>query len=109
MTTTVLRSIPMARRSARGRLLSPSLFVLVLVLGGLIGLLYLTQTSGIATTGYDIKRLEVEREQWLAQNEQLRLQIAELQSIKHIEQAARLRLHMQPPKEILFVPLRPMR
>ena len=45
----------------------------------LVALMYLLQTSGMATTGYDIQRLQTERDDWQLRNEQLQLELAKRQ------------------------------
>lgn len=74
----------------------------LVVLVGLVGLLYISQSSAVATVGYDLKRLEAERAQMLARNEQLRLEIGQLESLARIEEAA-TRIGMAPPERLLFV------
>lgn len=68
-----------------------------------LSLLYLTQASAVATTGYDIKRLENEKKQWQAQNEQLRLKVALLKSLNRVEKEAVSRLGMSQPQQVVYV------
>jgi len=77
------------------------------VTAGLASLLYISQASGVATTGYDIQTLEAQRQQWLARNEQARARIAALESLDRVEVEARMRLQMSAPKGILFVAVEP--
>ncbi len=76
------------------------LFVLA---GGLASLLYIAQTSGVATTGYDLQSLEGQRQLWLARNEQARARVAVLESLDRVETEAMTRLQMVAPKGIIFV------
>jgi len=54
----------------------------------LVLLMYLVQTSGIAASGYDIQRLQAERDDWQLRNEQLQLELAKRQSLTWIESEA---------------------
>ncbi|MBI4320468.1 MAG: hypothetical protein HY675_18420 [Chloroflexi bacterium] len=106
MATGILQSIPWAGRRAQGRALNLSiLFVVALLLVAVFSLLYLTQASWVATTGYEIKRLEDQKNQWGIKNAQLRLKLAELQSLDRIEREGRGRLKMDVPAKVIFVPV----
>ena len=59
-----------------------------------VALVYLVQTSGVATTGYDIQRLQSERTEWQLRNEQLRLELAKLRSLTWVQTEAVSRLGM---------------
>jgi hypothetical protein len=48
----------------------------------------------VASTGYDIQRLQVERDDWQLRNEQLRLELAKRRSLTWIEAEATGRLGM---------------
>jgi len=100
--------VPLTERLlVRRRLVSTlprrALFVLALLLMALVSLLYLSQTSDVATTGYDIADLQAQQQQLQMQNEQLQLQIAQLESLDRIDQAASTRLHMGPPDHVVYV------
>jgi cell division protein FtsL len=56
--------------------------------------MYLLQASGVATTGYDIQRLQAERDDWQLRNEQLQLELAKRRSLTWIEAEATSRLGM---------------
>src|SRR5215472_16704723 len=56
-----------------GRLWATAWLPSVLLAGCLVALMYLLQSSGIATAGYDIQRLQSERNDWQLRNEQLHL------------------------------------
>ncbi len=89
----------LGRLWARGWL--PSMLVAWL----LVALMYLVQTSGVATTGYDIQHLQSERDDWQLRNEQLQLELAKRQSLTWIESEATGRLGMVPaePTAIAYV------
>jgi cell division protein FtsB len=69
----------------------------------IVGLAYLSQTSSVANTGYDIAALQAQREQWVRRNDQLRIDVAKAQSLAHVEREARTRLNMAPPRQVVFV------
>ncbi|MCL5264191.1 MAG: hypothetical protein M1343_03185 [Chloroflexi bacterium] len=106
MATGIMRAIPLARQRGETKSLRiPMIFIVALGVAGLVSLLYLAQTSTVATVGYDIKRLEDQRARWQMKNAQSRVKIAELQSIDRIERDAKSRLNMAPPTKIIFVPV----
>lgn len=107
MATNIAHTAVAPRKRAQQRLSMPFLFALVLATSAFISLLYLTQTSGVATTGYDIETLESQREQWQIQNQQLRLKIAQLRSLDRVEAEAKRRLDMGPPARILYLWVEP--
>lgn len=98
---------PIERLNPRRRLVPTgswrTLFVPGLVLVSLISLLYLGQTSDVASTGYDIVDLQTEQHQYQMKNEQLRFQIAQLESLDRIDHEASSRLHMGPPNHVVYV------
>ena len=71
---------------------------LLLVAACLVLLMYLLQTSGIATTGYDIQRLQVERDDWQLRNEQLQFELGKRRSLTWIEAYATEQLGMVRPE-----------
>jgi hypothetical protein len=77
-----------------GRLWARGWLPTVLVAALLVALVDLVQTSGIATTGYDIQHLQAERDDWQLRNEQLRLELSKRQSLTWIESEATGRLGM---------------
>ena len=83
-----------ARLPVLGRLWATAWLPSVLLAGCLVALMYLLQTSGVATVGYDIQHLQVERDDWQLRNEQLRLELAKRQSLTWIESEAVGRLGM---------------
>jgi hypothetical protein len=88
-----------------GRLRARAWLPSVLLAACLVSLMYLLQTSGVATTGYDIQRLQVERDDWQLRNEQLRLELAKRRSLTWIEAEASGRLGMvrAEPTAIAYV------
>jgi hypothetical protein len=77
-----------------GRIWATAWLPSILLAACLVALMYLLQTSGIATTGYDIQRLQAERDDWQLRNEQLQLELAKRQSLTWIESEATGRLGM---------------
>ena len=62
----------------------------------LIGLLQVVQTSNATTTGYNLNRLEQQRQDDQAQVHQLEAEVASLTSMDRIEAEARGRMGMVP-------------
>lgn len=86
------------------RRLSPrATFIVGLLLVTGLSLVYLNQTSDLAATSYDVAALQDEKTVWEMRNEQLRLQIAELQSLDRVDQSASTRLGMGPPSHVVYV------
>jgi hypothetical protein len=83
-----------ARVPLLGRLWAKASLPSTLLAGCVVALMYLLQTAGVATTGYDIQRLQVERDDWQLRNEQLRLELAKRRSLTWIEAEATGRLGM---------------
>ncbi|HEV8613285.1 MAG TPA: hypothetical protein VGQ73_07230 [Gemmatimonadales bacterium] len=67
--------------------------IVLLLVTAAVGL-YLVQMSLVATAGYELQRLEVERNGWRARNEQLELELAKRRSLPWIESQATQRLGM---------------
>ena len=104
MSLGLARAFPLRRKRIEKRSLSISaVFGAGLLLAALLSLLYLNQASTVATTGYDIKRLEEEKVQLQIRNEQLRLKAGQLRSLERIEKEAAARLKMGPPEKLIFV------
>jgi cell division protein FtsL len=72
-----------------------------------VALVYLAETSGVATTGYDIQRLQAERSEWQLRNEQLKLELAKLHSLAWVEAEATTRLGMQRPAQVTHLKPQP--
>jgi hypothetical protein len=80
-----------------GRLRMAGWLPTALLAVSVVALVYLLQTSSVATTGYDIQRLQLERSDWQLRNEQLRLELAKRRSLTWVEAEATGRLGMQRP------------
>ncbi len=87
-----------ARLPLLGRLWASAWLPSTLLAGSLVALMYLLQASGVAATGYDNQRLQVERDDWQLRNEQLRLELAKRRSLTWIESEASGRLGMVRPE-----------
>jgi len=61
-----------ARLPVLGQLWARAWLPSTLLAGSLVALMYLLQASGVAATGYDNQRLQIERDDWQLRNEQLR-------------------------------------
>jgi len=73
------------------------LLLLGAVLVALAPPVYLLQTGGALTTGYNIQKLQQERSAWIVRNEQLQAEIAKAHSLAWVEHEAVYRLGMQRP------------
>jgi cell division protein FtsB len=62
--------------------------------------MYLVQVSSVATAGYELQRLEQERDGWIAKNQQLQFQLAERRSLTWVESQAAQRLGMVRADEL---------
>ncbi len=83
------RGYRLRRASSRRRAAGLSLALVVIVVSALLAALYLTQSSRIASTGYQIQRLEVQLEQLAGERQALLLQIGQAQSPATIEARAK--------------------
>jgi len=113
MELNVSTQVPSIERTHHRRRLVPALprralFVPGLILIALVSLLYLSQTSDLAGTGYDIADLQSQQQQLQMQNEQLRLQIDQLESLDRVDKEASTRLHMGPPSHVIYVTAPPL-
>lgn len=89
--------------SARRRAAGLSLALVVIVVSAMLAALYLTQSSRIASTGYEIQRLEAQLDQLEAERQALLLQIGQAQSPATIEaRAAELGLTPLPDASVHF-------
>jgi hypothetical protein len=64
---------------------------------------YLVQMSAVATSGYELQRLETERAGWMARNEQLELEIAKRLSLAWVEADAVDRLGMVRAQKSVYL------
>jgi hypothetical protein len=74
---------------------------------GLVMLLYSMQLGGVTASGYDLQRLEAERNEWRQRNEQLELELAKVQSLAWIEVEATRRLGMQRAERVTYLEVVP--
>lgn len=86
-----------ARLPLFGRLWANFWLPTVLLAGCLVAMVYLLQTSGVATAGYDIQSLQVQRDDWQLRNEQLQFELSKRRSLTWIEAEATGRLGMVRP------------
>jgi cell division protein FtsL len=88
-----------------GRIKASAWLPAILLAACAVALVYLVQTSGVATTGYDIQRLQAERGEWQLRNEQLKLELAKLRSLTWVQTEAVNRLGMvrPDPKSLTYV------
>lgn len=84
---------------------SAAVLVVSVALISLVSLLYLIQTSQIATTGYELGRLDLQKEELLREQQQLQYQVSQFQNLGQIEAAARDRLGMGRPMTSTYLPV----
>lgn len=83
---------------------SATLFMVGVTMLALICLLYLLQTSRVATLGYEIQQTQLKQEQAAREADSLRHQIAVKESLGAVESHARTRLKMRPVREWEYMP-----
>ena len=87
--------------------LTPQTLVLAtIVLVALTSMLYLTQASNVAATGYDITYAQDERVRLERQLQQLTIREAQLQALNRVESEATSKLGMVPAPVPEYVPQR---
>jgi hypothetical protein len=97
------RGYRLRRISSRRRAASLSLVLVVIAVSAMLAALYLTQSSRIASTGYEIERLEARLEQLAGERQALLLQIGQAESPATIEaRAAALGLIPLPDASVHF-------
>lgn len=79
------------------------MFVIVAMTITMVGLLYLVQTSHVAGLGYEVSRLERERNDKSLQNQRLTYEIAQKQALPQIERVALQDLRMQPMGDHIYL------
>ncbi len=101
---TAERSYRLRRTSSRRRRAAGlSLALVVITVSALLASLYLTQSSRIASTGYEMERLEARLEILDAERQALLLQIGQAESPATIEaRAEELGLAPLPPASVQF-------
>ena len=80
---------------------------LVILVVGLTLLLYSMQLGSVTTSGYDLQRLQAERDEWRQRNQQLELELAKVQSLAWIEVEAVQRLGMQKAGHVTYLEIAP--
>ena len=80
---------------------------LVILVTRLVLLLYSMQLGSMTTSGYDLQRLQAERNEWRQRNEQLQLELAKVQSLAWIEVEAVRRLGMQKASRVTYLEVAP--
>lgn len=93
------------RRRTIGRNVSTgpvTLGVFIVLMIASLGVVYLVQSNSVSTSGYAIRDLEKRIESLEQDNQDLRLEAAELQSLKNLEEAQK-DLGMVPNSEVLYV------
>lgn len=92
---------PESHTRPRGaRLNNAWLFTIVALAISLIGLLYLVQTSQVASLGYEVSRLERERADKALENQRLTWELSRYQSLPEVERQATGRLGMEPLEQV---------
>lgn len=66
---------------------------------------YLFQVSVVATSAYEVQRLERDRQSWLARNQQLELELAKSRSLAWVEFQAAQQLGMTRAERLLYLPV----
>jgi len=69
-----------------------------------LGVFYIFEVNSLATKGYEINKLETQIEGLKKQNENLKIQAAELKSMYNIEEKTK-ELNMVAPKDTNFLSL----
>lgn len=72
------------------------------VIAAVMSLSYLVHFNKVATKGYDLRRLEAERQELLSQYDVKNMKVAEATSLNHIINSDRLN-GMRKPGEVIFV------
>ncbi|TVR75100.1 MAG: hypothetical protein EA415_04535 [Sphaerobacteraceae bacterium] len=72
----------------------------------LIGILYLVQTSQVAQLGYDLSRLQTQRDAATLEISELEYEIARYESLQTVEEVATSQLGMTPLSNYAFIDLR---
>lgn len=91
----------MPHRLSLGRMVSQSTALLLLSIGAIIfvlALLILFHENATATKGYELRGLERERSLLLLEQEVLNMQMAEAQSLEHLQNAEQIRAMVQAVK-----------
>lgn len=79
-----------------------TLGIFVVLLIASLGIVYLVESNSMTTSGYQIQDLQDKVTDLQKSNEELKLQAAELQSLKHLEQVQK-DLNMVPNSQTSYV------
>jgi len=79
------------------------LFILAVALAGVVGMLYLVQTSTVARLGYDLSQVQREIDAESVRNEELTYQLGYYQSLPTIDSIARDQLKMRSADSIVYL------
>jgi hypothetical protein len=82
-------------------------FAVVLLAVAALTLLYVRQTGDVAATGYDVAALQRQRSNWQRQNDELRANVAQLESIERVSMAAQAK-GLAPPRHQIYVHATPI-
>jgi cell division protein FtsL len=94
---------PQPEQPATPLLNNAVLFAVVALALTTVGLLYLIQTTQVASLGYEISRLERERVAASLENQQLTYEVARYEALPEINRLARDEFGMQPMQEYVFL------
>jgi cell division protein FtsL len=85
------------------RVNNAAVFAVVALAITTVGLLYLIQTTQVASLGYEISRLERERVAASLENQRLTYEVARYEALPEINRIAQERLGMQPLDDYVFL------
>jgi cell division protein FtsL len=68
-----------------------------------LGLLQVNQAGDATSTGYAIRRLELERDEWASQVRRLEAEVAALTALERVERVATNRLGLKPAVERIYL------
>jgi hypothetical protein len=74
---------------------------------GLVAATYLAYSGNVATSSYSLQRLRAERDAWRTRNDQLRLELAKVHSLRWVEREAVDRLKMHRPSQQTYLRVEP--
>lgn len=95
----VIRQLPEGWGVVRRRISRTMLAGLALLAVAAVGIVQVLQTSNVASTGYEVRRLEGERADLDAQIRLLEAQLASNANLEHLRKTSSERLGMVPAKE----------
>src|SRR3546814_221179 len=101
-----MAAVDKGQRTLPGLATSPNLAVVLTIAAVVVGLaamLPLVQSSGATSTAGRVERLQEEKTGMQAKLRELELEVAQMGSLGRIENEARTRLQMEPPKETHYI------